>query len=155
MLRSQPEHPTESLLLASCLFKLPDTLNNITAPTISGSNDYAINVVQNNTTVLDYDDNWNLLLYKEAFHIKRQSPSLRALRLIRIVRSPVEVLRMVGTMKIFCGRFNMKAVFWLGIMVLKQISRSRSSSQKSLCSSHILRFGLFSRFLWWFEYLWG
>ena len=28
---------------------------------------YAINVVQNNTTVLDYDDNWNLLLYKKAF----------------------------------------------------------------------------------------
>ena len=33
-------------------------------------------VVRNNTTVLDYDENWNLLLYKEAFHIKRQSPSL-------------------------------------------------------------------------------
>ena len=44
--------------------------------TISGNNEYAINVVQNNTTVLDYDDNSNLLLYKEAFHIKRQSPSL-------------------------------------------------------------------------------
>ena len=34
--------------------------------TISGNNEYAINVVQNNTTVLHYDDNWNLLLYKEA-----------------------------------------------------------------------------------------
>ena len=32
-------------------------------PTISGNNEYAINVVQNNTTVLDYDDNWNLLMY--------------------------------------------------------------------------------------------
>jgi len=52
------------------------TLNNITTPTISGKNEYAINAVQNNISVLDYDDNWNLLLYKEAFHIKRQSPSL-------------------------------------------------------------------------------
>ena len=57
------------------LFNLPDTLNNITTPTISGNNERAINVVQNNTTVLDYEGNWNLLLYKEAFLIKRQSPS--------------------------------------------------------------------------------
>ena len=57
------------------LFNLLDTLN-ITTPTTSGNNEYAIIVVQNNTTVLDYDDNWNLLLYKEDFHIKRQSPSL-------------------------------------------------------------------------------
>ena len=57
------------------LFNLPDTLNNFTTPTISDNNEYAINVVQNNTTVLDYDDNWKLLLYKEAFHIKRQAPS--------------------------------------------------------------------------------
>ena len=35
---------------------------------ISGNNEYAINVVQNNTTVLDYDDNWNLLLYRGLPH---------------------------------------------------------------------------------------
>ena len=64
------------LALTHNLFNLPDTLNNITSPTISCNNDYANNVVQNNTTVLDYANNWNLLLFKEPFHIKRQSPSL-------------------------------------------------------------------------------
>ena len=29
-----------------------------------------------NTNIIDSDDNWNLLLYKEAYHIKRSSPSL-------------------------------------------------------------------------------
>ena len=67
----------ENLAFIHKLINLPYTLNNITTPTISGNNEYAINVVQNNTTVLDYDDSWNLLLYKEAFHIKRQSPSLK------------------------------------------------------------------------------
>ena len=66
----------EHLVFIHNFFNLPDTLNNITAPTISSNKDYVINVVQNNTTVLDFDDNWNLLLYKDAFHIKRQSPSL-------------------------------------------------------------------------------
>ena len=66
----------EHLAFIHNLFNSLDTLNNVTTPSISGNNEYAINVVQNNTTVLDYDDNWNLLLYKEAFHIKRQSSSL-------------------------------------------------------------------------------
>ena len=66
----------EHLAFIHNLFNLLDTLNNITTPTISGHNKDKINVVQNNTMVLDYDDNWNLLLYKEAFHIKRQLPSL-------------------------------------------------------------------------------
>ena len=52
------------------------TQNNITTPTISGNKEYAIYVVHNNATVLDYDDNWNLLLYTEAFLIKCKSPSL-------------------------------------------------------------------------------
>ena len=47
----------EHLAFIQNLLNLPDTLNNITTPTISGNNEYAINVVQNNTTVLDYDDN--------------------------------------------------------------------------------------------------
>ena len=54
----------EHLAFIHNLFNLPDTLNNITTPTISGNNEYPINVVPNNTTVLDYHDNWNLLLYK-------------------------------------------------------------------------------------------
>ena len=66
----------EHLAFIHNLLNLPDTLNNITAPTISSNKDYVINVLQNNTTVLDFEDNWNLLLYKEAFHTKRQSPSL-------------------------------------------------------------------------------
>ena len=32
--------------------------------------------VRSNTKIIDSDDNWNLLLYKEAYHIKRSSPSL-------------------------------------------------------------------------------
>ena len=54
----------EHLAFIYNLFNLPDTLSNITAPTISSNKDYVISVVQNNTTVLDYDDNWNLLLYR-------------------------------------------------------------------------------------------
>ena len=32
--------------------------------------------VRSNTKIIDSDDDWNLLLYKEAYHIKRSSPSL-------------------------------------------------------------------------------
>ena len=57
----------------------------------------------------------------------------------------------------------MKGVFWLGTMVLTQISRSRfnivsrvltmvSSSQKSLCSSHISTFWAVLYIVW---YIWG
>ena len=55
----------EHLAFIHNLFNLPDTLNNITTPTISGNNEYPINVVPKNTTVLDYHDNWNLLLFKK------------------------------------------------------------------------------------------
>ena len=34
------------------------------------------NIVQNNTSVISSDNNWNLLLYKEAFFIKQNKPSL-------------------------------------------------------------------------------
>ena len=47
----------EHLAFIHNLFSLTDTLNNITTPPISGNNEYAINVVQNHTMVLDYDDN--------------------------------------------------------------------------------------------------
>ena len=43
----------EHLAFIHNLFNLPDTLNNITTPSISGNNEYAINVVQDNTTMLD------------------------------------------------------------------------------------------------------
>ena len=32
--------------------------------------------VRDNTNIIDRDDNWNLLLYKEAYHIKRLTPFL-------------------------------------------------------------------------------
>ena len=31
---------------------------------------------RDNTNIIDRDDNWNLLLYKEAYHIKRSTPFL-------------------------------------------------------------------------------
>jgi len=51
----------------------------------------------------------------------------------------------------------MKAVFWLGIMVLTQISRSRfKQSNISLLIPHIYVFGLFCKFFgdFW-VHLWG
>ena len=48
-----------------------DTLNNITTPTISGNNEYATNVVQNNTTVLDYD------IVSRGDHVTRLKPKQR------------------------------------------------------------------------------
>ena len=56
---------------------LPDTLNTNNGPPAPNCNkEYFIQLVRNNTTVLDCDLNWNLLLYKEAYYIKRLIPSL-------------------------------------------------------------------------------
>ena len=38
--------------------------------------EYLTHTVRVNTKIIDNDDNWNLLLYKEANHIKRSAPSL-------------------------------------------------------------------------------
>ena len=38
--------------------------------------EYLTHTVRVNTKIIDSDDNWNLLLYKEAYHIKRSAPSL-------------------------------------------------------------------------------
>ena len=49
------------------LCNLPDTLNTNNGPPAPNCNkEYFIQLVRNNTTVLDCDLNWNLLLYKEA-----------------------------------------------------------------------------------------
>ena len=37
---------------------------------------YLTHTVRVNTKIIDSDVNWNLLLYKEAYHIKRSAPSL-------------------------------------------------------------------------------
>ena len=35
-------------------------------------------VTRDNTNIIDRDDNWNLLLYKEAYHIKRLTQWLKS-----------------------------------------------------------------------------
>ena len=57
----------EHLIFIHNLCNLPDTLN--ATPALSCNKDYFTQLVRDNTTVLDSDHNWNLLLYKEAYHI--------------------------------------------------------------------------------------
>ena len=37
-----------------------------------------INCIVDNTTIVDKSDNWNILLFKEALHIKKEKPSLNS-----------------------------------------------------------------------------
>ena len=39
-------------------------------------NDFKLNLVRENTSIIDQCNNWNVLLFKEAFHIKEKNPSL-------------------------------------------------------------------------------
>ena len=39
-------------------------------------NSISTQTVRDNTNIIDCDNNWNLLLYKEAYHIKRSTPFL-------------------------------------------------------------------------------
>ncbi len=65
------------LLIIRDLCTLPDNLNtDIVPPSISNDKEYFTHVVRDNTTVLDCVSNWNLLLNKEAYYIKRLTPSL-------------------------------------------------------------------------------
>ena len=67
----------DHLIFIRNLRNLPDTLNtDIVPPPVSYDKEYFTQVVRDNTTVLDCDNNWNLLLYKEAYFIKRLAPSL-------------------------------------------------------------------------------
>ena len=67
----------DHLLFIRNLCNLPDTLNtDIVPPPVSYDKEYFTQVIRDNTTVLDCDNNWNLLLYKEAYSIKRLAPSL-------------------------------------------------------------------------------
>ena len=61
----------------SCLYNLPDifTIENISSTTVINKEFFA-QTVRDNTNIIDRDDNWNLLLYKEAYHIKRLTPFL-------------------------------------------------------------------------------
>ena len=62
-------HTCEHLII------FPDTLNidNI-PPVLTCNKEYFPQLVRNNTTVLDCDHNWNLLLFKEAYYIKCLTP---------------------------------------------------------------------------------
>ena len=59
------------------LYSLPDVfVNENNPPSIAMNKEFLTQTVRGNTNIIDSDDNWNLLLYKEAHHIKRSSPSL-------------------------------------------------------------------------------
>ena len=56
---------------------------------------------------------------------------------------------------LFKAGVNLKAVFWLGIIFLMQISRLRfKQSRISLLISHIYVLGCFANFLVIFRYIW-
>ena len=59
------------------LYNLPAifTNENISSTTVINKEFFA-QTVRDNTNIIDRDDNWNLLLYKEAYHIKRLTPFL-------------------------------------------------------------------------------
>ena len=50
-------------------------LRNISPSTVMNK-EFLTQTVRDNTNIIDPDDNWNLLLYKEAHHIKRSTPFL-------------------------------------------------------------------------------
>ena len=59
------------------LYNLPDIFTNKNGPPSFAINkEFFTETVRSNTKIIDSDDNWNLLLYKEAYHIKRSSPPL-------------------------------------------------------------------------------
>ena len=60
------------------LYNLQDIFINENYPPSTAMNkEFLAQTVRGNTNIIDRDDNWNLLLYKEAYHIKRSAPSLR------------------------------------------------------------------------------
>jgi hypothetical protein len=59
------------------IHNLPDIFMQPNSPPSNSMNkEFSLQAVRRNTKVLDSDDNWNLLLYKEAYYIKRLTPSL-------------------------------------------------------------------------------
>ena len=59
------------------LYNLPDVFTNENISSITVINkEFFAQTVRDNTNIIDRDDNWNLSLYKEAYHIKRLTPFL-------------------------------------------------------------------------------
>ena len=50
-------------------------INNNNPPSTAMDKEFFTQTVRGTTEIIDSDDNWNLLLYKVAYHIKRSAPS--------------------------------------------------------------------------------
>ena len=55
---------------------IPDIFINNNPSSTAMNIEYLTHIVRVNTKIIDSDDNWNLLLYKEAYHIKRSDHSI-------------------------------------------------------------------------------
>ena len=49
-------------------------INENISPATVMNKEFLTQIVRGNTNIIDRDDNWNLLLYKEVYHIKRSTP---------------------------------------------------------------------------------
>ena len=59
------------------LYNLPDIfISENHPPSTTMNKEFLTQTVRANTNIIDRDDNWNLLLYKEAYHIKSSAPFL-------------------------------------------------------------------------------
>ena len=58
------------------LCNLPDIFLNNNPSSTEMNKEHLTHIVRVNTKIIDNDDNWNLLLCKDAYHIKRSAPSL-------------------------------------------------------------------------------
>ena len=70
-------HDCDNIKHIQDLYNLPDILNNENiSPSTVTKKEFLTQTERDNTNIIDRDDNWNLLLYKEAYHIKRLTPFL-------------------------------------------------------------------------------
>ena len=70
-------HDCDNIKHIQDLYNLPDIFTNENnSPSTVMNKEFLTQTVRDNTNIIDRDDNWNLLLYKEAYHIKRSTPFL-------------------------------------------------------------------------------
>ena len=70
-------HDCDNIKHIQDLYNLPDIFTNgNNSPSTVMNKEFLTQTVRDNTNIIDRDDNWNLLLYKEAYHIKRLKPFL-------------------------------------------------------------------------------
>jgi len=59
------------------LYNLLDIfINENNPPSMAVNKEFLTQTVHGNSNIIDSNDNWNLLLYKEAYHIKHSAPYL-------------------------------------------------------------------------------